>query len=417
MSSDDTDVAIRVRGLSKRYLLGERQPYRRVGEALSRAVLKPFRATTTPQGRETIWAVKDISFDLKQGEILGIIGRNGAGKSTLLRLLSKIAIPTAGRAEVYGRVGTLLEVGTGFHPELTGRENVFLNGAILGMTKKEIQSKYDEINAFAQIEKLMETPVKLYSSGQRVRLAFSVAAHLEPEILFIDEVLAVGDAAFQQKCLGKMEEVAGAGRTVVFVSHTMGMITRLCTRAMWVDGGQIVMDGTAADVVEAYLAQGYSSEGRWVHPEDADCGKELRIRSIELLAPDGAPRSSIPFNDGIEVRMSHEVRTPLPTVALTINLVDMAGNVILITSNLDADPSHTSWEPGCYTHTATIPGGLLRPGRYLIGAGARIPGLGLLDDHFRTLSFEILPDRSSIRERRPGLLAPVIPWVPQSDHD
>jgi lipopolysaccharide transport system ATP-binding protein len=262
-----SDVAIRVEGLGKRYRIGEREPRRDLRDTLAHAFHAPYRALThslshggrkVVSGRDsaierTIWALKDVSFDVRRGEAVGIIGRNGAGKSTLLKILSRITEPTEGYARINGRVGSLLEVGTGFHPELTGRENIYLNGAILGMKKTEIDCKFDEIVAFAEVEKFVDTPVKHYSSGMHLRLAFSVAAHLEPEILLIDEVLAVGDAAFQKKCLGKMEDVSKKGRTILFVSHNMAAIDSLCTDALLVESGSIILRGSPMVVTDHYL--------------------------------------------------------------------------------------------------------------------------------------------------------------------
>jgi len=256
-------IAIEVAGLGKKYHIGGPQKsYHRLTDQLADMFMAPFRragnllrgrATGAAELDETIWALKDVSFEIKSGEVVGIIGRNGAGKSTLLKILSGITDPTEGYADIYGRVGSLLEVGTGFHPELTGRENIYLNGAILGMRKAEIERKLDEIVAFAEIDKFLDTPVKHYSSGMHVRLAFSVAAHLEPEILLVDEVLAVGDMAFQRKCLGKMDDVAQEGRTVVFVSHNMGLLQTLCERGIFLQQGAVSTDGTISEAVDAYL--------------------------------------------------------------------------------------------------------------------------------------------------------------------
>jgi lipopolysaccharide transport system ATP-binding protein len=257
-----SDVAIRAENLSKQYRIGGPQaPYKTIRESITDALAAPLRWLKNPKSEtrnskhETIWALKDISFEVKRGEVIGIIGRNGAGKTTLLKILSRVTEPTTGRAEIYGRVGSLLEVGTGFHPELTGRENIYLNGAILGMQRAEIERKFDEIVAFAEIEKFLDTPVKHYSSGMYVRLAFAVAAHLEPEILLVDEVLAVGDVAFQKKCLGKMGDVVKVGRTVLFVSHNMVAVRNLCAQCIWIDGGQIQHIGPTAEVIHAYLDQ------------------------------------------------------------------------------------------------------------------------------------------------------------------
>lgn len=243
-----SDIAIRVENLGKRYRLGARERYKALRDVLA----NPFRRTPPA---ETIWALRNVSFEIKAGEVVGIIGRNGAGKSTLLKILAQITEPTEGWAEIRGRVGSLLEVGTGFHPELTGRENIYLNGAILGMRKTEIDRKFDEIVAFAEVEKFIDTPVKHYSSGMQMRLAFAVAAHLEPEILLVDEVLAVGDASFQKKCLGKMEVVAKQGRTVLFVSHNMGAVSGLCRRALLLERGNVAVEGATASVIETYLRQ------------------------------------------------------------------------------------------------------------------------------------------------------------------
>ena len=360
MSSDVTPRdAIVTQGLSKLYQLGERQPYRRLGEAMVRAVKRPFSGAPEHKDRGELWALKDVSFTVHEGEIVGVVGANGAGKTTLLRILAKITLPTTGRAEIHGRVGSLLEVGTGFHPELTGRENVFLNGSILGMSRREIAAKYDEIVEFAQIPEFMETPVKHYSSGMRVRLAFSVAAHLEPEILFIDEVLSVGDAEFQAKCLGKMEEVAGAGRTILFVSHNMGAVTSLCTRCLWIDHGTVRMDGDPQEVVEAYLSRGGVGAGRWVHPSDQPCGSDVRIRSIEVLSTNGRPDGDIPFSDPIRIRVEHEVSRPVRGLWIRAHIHDMSGTLVLTTSNVDTDvePGSMQWEPGTYKHTFEIQGG------------------------------------------------------------
>ena len=255
-----SDIAIKVEGLGKQFRIGSPERYRTLRDTLTDTLTAPFRFLTNDRSRiapvETFWALKDISFEVKVGEVVGIIGRNGSGKSTLLKILSRITEPTEGHAEIHGRVGSLLEVGTGFHPELTGRENIFLNGAILGMKKADIRRKFDEIVAFSEVDKFIDTPVKHYSSGMYVRLAFAVAAHMEPEILIVDEVLAVGDVAFQKKCLGKMSDVAGEGRTVLFVSHNMGAIQKLCSKALWLQTGQLAAHGESGPVIRQYLGGG-----------------------------------------------------------------------------------------------------------------------------------------------------------------
>src|SRR5271154_2983506 len=249
-----TESVIHVEGLGKRYRVGERARYFALRDVISRALRAPFRRNGARHPGDSLWALRAASLDVKQGEVVGLVGRNGAGKTTLLNLLSRIPRPTAGFAEIHGRVGSLLEVGTGFHPELTGRENVYLSGAILGMKKAEIVEKFDEIVAFAEVERFLDTPLKHYSTGMQMRLAFAVAAHLEPEILLVDEVLAVGDIEFQKKCLGKMGDVAKTGRTIVFVSHQMNQIRRLCQRAMWFEGGQLYKAGATGIVLGEYEA-------------------------------------------------------------------------------------------------------------------------------------------------------------------
>ena len=387
------DAAIRVAGLSKRYRLHASR-----------------RTSLLPRKKETLWALRDVNFDVGEGEILGVVGANGAGKTTLLRVLAKITSPTMGRAEIYGRVGSLLEVGTGFHPELTGRENVFLNGAILGMGRREIARKYEDIVAFSEVDGFMETPVKHYSSGMRVRLAFSVAAYLESEILFIDEVLAVGDAGFQQKCLGKVEEVANAGRTVLVVSHNMGMITSLCTRAIWIDGGRIRTEGAPQDVVEAYLSRSYVSDGVWRHPVDAACGAQMRITEASVLDADGVPRPAVAFEDPLRIQVEHEVFTAIEHVAVVVRLTDALGNVILVSQDIDMDSSRGSWEPGRYRYTVTVPGALLRPGRYFIGVQGKKRRGVKLDAHDNCLAVEVLPIRFRAQPNRPGVITPMLPW-------
>lgn len=288
-----SDTVITVENLSKHYLVGHEGPQERYqslrdtivrhGKSFFRKGMEMARGNQIIQGDtvEEFWALKDVSFEVKRGEVLGIIGRNGAGKSTLLKILSRITEPTSGRVTLQGRVSSLLEVGTGFHPELTGRENIFLNGAILGMRREEIKAKFDEIVAFAEVEKFLDTPVKRYSSGMYVRLAFAVAAHLEPEILIVDEVLAVGDSQFQKKCMGKMQDVAKGGRTVLFVSHNLPSVTTLCTRALLLSSGRLIEHGAPLEIVDLYEKQGAQNqeEDGWEHLDD-----DLKIKLIEFQA-------------------------------------------------------------------------------------------------------------------------------------
>jgi len=289
--------------LGKRYVIGERQRYLALRDVLTGLLRAPLRSKTRTNGNDskTLWALRDVSFEVGRGEVVGIVGRNGAGKSTLLKILSRVTRPSEGWAELRGRVGSLLEVGTGFHPELTGRENTFLSGAILGMSNREIEQKFDQIVAFAEVERFLDTPLKHYSSGMQMRLAFAVAAHLEPEILVIDEVLAVGDLEFQKKCLGKMSEVAGDGRTILFVSHQMGQIRRLCDRVIWLDRGQIRLSGATRDVIKAYeFASANTVEG---DRESGICFLRWNTARGDHVITDDEPEITLTFT----VRLEHPV--------------------------------------------------------------------------------------------------------------
>lgn len=293
MSKDNSNIAISVYNLSKKYLIGLKK------DGSLRGTLSSLFSKKNGDKNE-FWALKDINFEVKKGDVIGIIGKNGAGKSTLLKLLSQITTPTTGRIEINGRVASLLEVGTGFHPELTGRENIFLNGTILGMTRKEVQAKFDEIVAFSGIEKFIDTPVKRYSSGMYVRLAFSVAAHLEPEILVIDEVLAVGDAEFQKKCLGKMQDVAGQGRTVLFVSHNMAAVKNLCNKGIYISNGKLIYQGSIENTIESYLNSGYSDQ-KYI-PARINKDLDVSFKSIEILDIKNKPENIFTCSDKIKIK-------------------------------------------------------------------------------------------------------------------
>jgi len=322
------ETAIRVEGISKSYQIARaltRQPYRTLQEevvALPRTLWK--RARGRSQALETFWALSDVSFDVSEGEVVGIIGRNGAGKSTLLKILSRITEPTRGRAEIYGRVGALLEVGTGFHPELTGRENIFLSGAILGMRRNEIARRFEEIVAFAEVEQFIDTPTKRYSSGMYTRLAFAVAAHLEPEILLVDEVLAVGDAAFQKKCLGKMEDVAGEGRTVFFVSHNTQAVRQLCTRCILRAHGRVISDAPTDETLAVYNQRlremRVDAETGINNPENRRGSGAIRFTGVSVEGPDGDERYGFRMGETIRFRLSWQLNEPMRGVAIVIAL-------------------------------------------------------------------------------------------------
>jgi lipopolysaccharide transport system ATP-binding protein len=330
------DLAIQVEDLGKRYRIGgPRESYGTFRDSLIAAASAPLRALRGRgwggQSRQ-FWALRDLSFEVRQGEALGIIGRNGAGKSTLLKILSRVTRPTTGRARIHGRVGSLLEVGTGFHPELSGRENIYLNGAVLGLKRAEIHKKFDAIVDFAGVEEFLETPVKRYSSGMYMRLAFSIAAHLEPEVLIVDEVLAVGDAAFQKKCLGKMEDVAGEGRTVLFVSHNMPAVTSLCRRAIHLSGGQLVDEGPPATVVQRYLESEIAlSSIPLAERQDRSGDGSARIISlrIESTEPDGIIRSTSRLRATIGYRSDQALHRP----QFLINIHDQSGMGLFLLGN------------------------------------------------------------------------------------
>jgi lipopolysaccharide transport system ATP-binding protein len=361
------DLAIRVENLSKRYRIGQRERYLALRDVLARALTAPFRifsSNSRPDSRnprsDYIWALKDVSFEVKQGEVVGIIGRNGAGKTTLLKILARITRPTSGYAEVRGRVGSLLEVGTGFHPELTGRENVYLSGAVLGMTKREIDRKFDEIVDFAGVAEFIDTPLKYYSTGMQMRLAFAVAAHLEPEILLVDEVLAVGDLEFQKKCLGKMEDVSRGGRTVLFVSHQMNQIRRLCERVIWLDAGSIVKIGTTAEVMSAYEA--VMTSGEWLRWERGDTPRvKARFVRWEIVGS-SKEQPNVLYNLGpVSLRLVLKVYEHLRQCHHGINLWNSENQILWgwAANNL-------SFDPGEYHLLYTLPMLPLLPGNYTI---------------------------------------------------
>jgi lipopolysaccharide transport system ATP-binding protein len=370
-----SDIAIDVEALGKTFQIGGMQKsYYRLTDQLVDMIVAPFRragklirgqAGGAAELDETIWALKDVSFQIRPGEVVGIIGRNGAGKSTLLKILSGITDPTDGYADIYGRVGSLLEVGTGFHPELTGRENIYLNGAILGMKKTEIESKLDEIVAFAEIDKFLDTPVKHYSSGMYVRLAFSVAAHLEPEILLVDEVLAVGDMAFQRKCLGKMDDVAQQGRTVLFVSHNMGLLQQLCERGIFLQHGTVHTDGTITEAVDAYLQTLERARSQDLSKRTDRKGVgQVRLVNTEV-SNDGNGPSSI-LKTGHSARFVFCVNAFVPGIACNFFIYDSIGQPVTSFYSRARGPEDTYDPKGGLKFVCDLDELLLLPGRYRI---------------------------------------------------
>jgi lipopolysaccharide transport system ATP-binding protein len=357
------------------------------------------------------WALRDVSFEVERGEIIGLIGRNGAGKSTLLKILSRIVEPTEGIARLRGRVGSLLEVGTGFHVELTGRENIYLNGAMLGMRKAEIDHKLDQIVDFSELEKFLDTPVKRYSSGMYVRLAFAVAAHLEPEILIVDEVLAVGDYEFQKKCMGKMHDVAtGHGRTILFVSHNLSALTQICQHGILLENGAVSMIGPIEDVVKTYLKAGLGKQaGRTCFAPDP--AKPLQFISAEILHSDGGIEPEFSCDEPVIIRFTLEVRERAPGTCVAFALQNLQGTIVLFSDIRDLNPSAINGiEVGVHTFEIRIPAMLLAPATYLLTLHSWIHLHGIIDQRHDCCEFT-LRDLLNQRPERPGVVGTLLPWI------
>ena len=376
-----SDAVIEVEGIGKKYEIGTVQDrYPTLRDVIVKSAVAPFRrlkgaGTSTGGQTETMWALRDVSFQVQAGDKLGIIGRNGAGKSTLLKILTRITHPTEGRIALSGSVGSLLEVGTGFHPELTGRENIYLNGAVLGMKRAEVRTKFDQIVEFSEIGRYLDTPVKRYSSGMYVRLAFAVAAHLEPDILIVDEVLAVGDFAFQKKCLGRMTEVAKEGRTVLFVSHNMGAISALCSSAMLLEGGELVAEGRTTEVVGTYISRGLDLSGsaRWDDIETAPGDDALRLRAVRVVQR-GQVTADVNIDEDICVEFEYWNLVQGTSAVVSLHLIDSSGVTVFATMNMpsasliDDGVGTRPHEVGVYRAACTIPGNFLNDGLYKIHA-------------------------------------------------
>ncbi len=400
---------IEIKEISKRYRLGQ------IGLTSLRAELeRRLRRGGRVESPEDFWALRDVSFDVQPGEVVGIVGRNGAGKSTLLKILSEITEPTSGEIVLRGRTASLLEVGTGFHPELSGRDNIFLNGAILGMRRAEIARKFDEIVAFAEVDAFIDTPVKRYSSGMYVRLAFAVAAHLEPEILVIDEVLAVGDHAFQQKCLGKMNDVARReGRTVLFVSHNMAAVSRLCSRAVQLEGGRLSAVGPAPEIVERYLARAADVRSEWRRPADRAARGKVSFLAGRVLDAREQPVAVLSQESPITIELEcaeHAVAAPW---VLRISVYDRQGHELFSTHDTET-PHPRQPRPGATLRArCTLPGALLRPGLYQVGVSAcELAGdapVALYEEIEPLLGFEVSP-QGYLGQAGRGLLGPRVQW-------
>jgi len=431
-----SDVVIRAEGLGKRYLIGhetERESYVALRDVIARTARNFARsAGNMVRGRQLVagneieefWALKDVDFEIRRGEVVGIIGRNGAGKSTLLKILSRITEPTTGRVEILGRVASLLEVGTGFHAELTGRENIFLNGAILGMSRAEIKRKFDEIVAFAEVEKFLDTPVKRYSSGMYVRLAFAVAAHLEPEILIVDEVLAVGDAEFQKKCLGKMKDVAGGGRTVLFVSHSQPAIRSLCSRGLLLSSGAVVYAGRVDDLFRQYNSTVQAQSRISWRADEGPGNEEVRLHALEVRQEG----ESNVFDSSLPTRIVMEVDCAVVPEGLNIGFELSYDNGSTILWSHHTDDSEDRWPDitlGRNRLECVLPPSWLNAGRYFVAPKLSVHNMRWIANSPPQVSFDVVlghslsPYWTSLSDgRRQGPLAPILSWqnIPPQDH-
>jgi len=436
-----SDIAIKVEKLSKRYRIGQpTNRYKTLRETLADLLAAPFRRKISAPSyiqksisnstsnsalaslrSDEIWALKEVSFEVKRGEIVGIIGRNGAGKSTLLKILSRITEPTEGHAEIRGRLGSLLEVGTGFHAELTGRENIYLNGAILGMKRVEIGRKFDEIVSFAEVEKFIGTPVKHYSSGMYLRLAFAVAAHLEPEILLVDEVLAVGDAAFQKKSLGKMGDVAKQGRTVLFVSHNMQAILRLCSRSILIQEGKLLLEGRSEQVVGQYLseAQQATTHRVWEEPSRAPGDDYVRLTKVRVSDESGEVRPKYDIRKPIWIHIEFWNEAELMCLAPGIHLYNEEGICLFMSYDHNSpDWQSRAYRPGAYGALCEIPGNFLGEGKYFVNVAINVEKTQSVCHVFmpEAVGFEVFDPFEGDSVRGPnsntwgGVMRPMLRW-------
>lgn len=411
--------SVEVDKIGKRYQIGSMPTmYRTFRETVSEKFKKIGRSGGDPSIPNTFWALQDVSFKVQEGQAVGIIGRNGAGKSTLLKILSRVTDPTAGRAKIFGRVGSLLEVGTGFHPELTGRENIFLNGAILGMKNNEIAAKLDEIISFSEVERFIDTPVKRYSSGMYLRLAFAVAAHLEPEVLVVDEVLAVGDAEFQRKCLGKMSDVANAGRTVLFVSHNMSAILRLTSEAIVLDKGRLAMQAPTAEAVDYYLSHGFSQGGEriWKAEEIPAEAAPFQPIALKLINSQGVVADTVRSTEDFTIEFTYRLDEAVTGLRVGLYLISTRGEFVFTTFDVD-DPEKfdrfSTRNAGVYRSRCSVPANLLNEGRFVVGVNASTFRIKRYFHDEQALTFNVdgtgAPG-TQWPESRTGLIRPKLDW-------
>lgn len=419
-----TRYSVEVNKIGKRYRIGvTSKQYNTLRETLTGLVHNPKeRVYKKMDENNSFWALKDVSFNVEEGKAIGIIGRNGAGKSTLLKILSRVTEPTEGKAVIRGRVGSLLEVGTGFHPELTGRENIFLNGAILGMKRSEIEKKMDEIISFSEVEKFVDTPVKRYSSGMYLRLAFSVAAHLDPEILVVDEVLAVGDAEFQRKCLGKMSDVASQGRTVLFVSHNMSAIMRLTNQTVVLEKGRVAMQAPTADAVDYYLSQGFSQEGQreWKEDEFEKNPAPFHPISIRVLSNSGVVSDTIRSTEPAHIEFEYQLDEDISGLRVGLYIISTRGEFVLTSFDVDDQENYEKFsirKAGRYISRCTIPADFLNEGRFVIGVNASIFKIRTYFHDEQALVFNVNgtgAPGTQWPEPRTGMIRPRLYWEIES---
>jgi len=408
-------TVIKAENLSKLYYLGGAK-----SDSLRDAVMNFVKKPSFSKEKDELWALRDVSFDVREGETVGIIGNNGAGKSTLLKILSRITKPTAGTVELHGRVGSLLEVGTGFHNELTGRENIFLNGAILGMKRSEIERQFDEIVAFSEVEKFLDTPVKHYSSGMYMRLAFAVAAHLDPEILIVDEVLAVGDVSFQRKCLSKMKDVSQSGRTVLFVSHDMSAITRICTRAIALSRGKVVLEGGAAEVVSDYLHSnlGISAERDFSGEANAPASEFVRLKRVRVVNENGETHGSHDIRRRIGIEATYEALQSGQILLPNFQIYNQDRVHLFTVQDVSRQWQRREKERGEYTSTVWIPPNLMAEGSFFISFAVvtYLPAIRLHFNAIETVSFDIVDSmegdtaRGDFAGKMDGVIRPLLDW-------
>lgn len=416
-------TVIAAEGLGKSYMIGhqQRDSYSTLRDALTSLPGQWWSRFRNPQyhtheNLEEFWALKDVNFEIKQGDRVGIIGRNGAGKSTLLKILSRITEPTTGRARIAGRVASLLEVGTGFHPELTGRENIFLNGAILGMGRREIKKKFDEIVFFAEIEKFLDTPVKRYSSGMYVRLAFAVAAHLAPQIMIVDEVLAVGDAQFQKKCLGKMEAVGQEGRTILFVSHNMGAVNAICNKGILLQNGRVAASGSIDSVLAKYMQRSSIGDGhKFVNKTPVGPNVKARILDAIVLDQKGEPNFTVFIDQVCFIQITWRLNVRVPFLRVGLEIINSFGVVVVSSMDTDATDLHGKpREPGIFHETMKLPPFLLMPGHYSVRVFVGIPGIERIVELDNMLEYEVVDNHTHLSHVggaiRSGYVAMPLQW-------